>query len=60
MELISQTQPLSYAIGAFASQIRKPPDEIVFTNGGVRIFSKFLTPQALGLDYEADFGKLIY
>ena len=57
--LIVQTQPLSYAFGAFSQQIRKPVDEIIFTNQGVRIFSKFLTPQRLGLDYEAEFGKLV-
>jgi len=55
--LMGQTQPLSFAFGAFASQIRKPVDDIVYTNQGVRIFSKFLTPQKLGLDHEADFGK---
>jgi hypothetical protein len=52
----TQTQPLSYAFGAFSQQIRKTVDEIVYTNQGVRIFSKFLTPKGLGLEHEAEFG----
>lgn len=54
---MSQTQPINYAVQAFAGQVRKAPADIVITFQGRKIFSRLLTPQRIGVDYEGEFGE---